>query len=218
MIKCKNLNIRMNEQIMVKDASFTIPTGNVALLMGLKGCGKTALLNCIGGNIKEYLGMIDCGENCRHIVDLPEFCEKLTGRDYLDMLLAVAPQRLKDEVNELITIIGIHKDLENNIDEVCLYTQKILILLSSVSLGSDLILLDEPFANLDFQSQKKMLEVIHTLRAQNKTILIATNVIDLGFQVADDLLILHRGKIKQLKNKFKDIFQYEKKIMSILIK
>lgn len=217
MILCRNLNFNYNQKQILKNVNFTIENGTIGVLVGVNGSGKTTLLNCIGGN-NSYKGYISTDANCRFIKKLPTFCDNLTGIEYFDILITAIGNKNKNQINSLIKTIGIAKDLNKHIKEVSLYTKNILIMLSAICLESETIILDDPFNGLDHASQKKLIEIFKTLKSQNKTILVATNKIYFGFDIADEIIVLHKGKVKQYKNTFPSIKQYENKVMNLLLK
>lgn len=217
MIECNNLSFSYDQKPILKKINFSIKKGSIGVLIGVNGSGKTTLLNCISGNFRSS-GYIKKDANCRFIKQLPAFCDELTGIEYLDILLTTVVNKNKNQINALIKTIGIAQDLNKRIKEVSLYTKNILIMLSSVCLDSKTIILDDPLNGLDHDSQQKLIEIIKTLKDQNKTILISTNKIYFGFEIADEILVLHRGKVRQYKNAFKTIKQYENKVMTLLLK
>jgi ABC-2 type transport system ATP-binding protein len=213
MVKCKNLSY----QNIFNKLNFTIQKGKIAVLLGLKGSGKTTLLDCIGGNCEDYSGDF-YAENCHYLKELPSFCEALTGIEYIEMLMTLSGERNKTEVTTLIERLCLNKELNKHISETCLYTRKVLILISSVCFDHhNTILIDEPFTDFDIETQKIILEIIKHVNAQGKTLIVATNDIDLSYELADEILLLHNGKIKQIENKFSSNKQYEDKVLSLLM-
>lgn len=220
MISCKNVFFEYDNDKgnpVLKNVNLSLKNGNIGILLGLKGSGKTTLLECIGQNFCSYTGVITTENNCRFIKELPEFCDDLTGLEYVDMLLSIGGNKTNEIVYQLINSIGIKKNLEKLIKNSSLYTKNIILLLSTLCLDSDTILLDEPFYGLDRKSQLVLIELIKMLKEEKKTILISTNLIYFGFELADDLFILHRGKIKQIKNIFKSSTQYDRIVLPLLL-
>ncbi len=219
MIICKNLSFSYapNKKVL-RNINLNLEDGKVGVLLGLSGGGKTTLLKCIGKNLTTYKGSISTDDNCRYISELPSFAEKLTGVEYLEMLLALGGSKTNDLVNKLIDSIGINRDLHNLIKDTSLYTRKVLILLSSICLDSNTILLDDPFNGLDRNSQLLVIKLINMLREEKKTVLLATNLTYYGFEIADELFLLHKGKIKRIPNGFENSIHYENSIMQLLMK
>lgn len=219
MVNCKNVSFEYEgDKKLLKNINLNLPTGHIGILLGLNGCGKTTLLKCIGNSLNTYNGIIKVEDNCRYIKELPAFCETLTGIEYVEMLLTLGGNKTNHLVYKLIDSIGIKKDLNRSIKSVSLYTRNVLVLLSSLCLDSEIILLDDPFSGLDRKSQLLVMKMIRMLKEERKTILIATNLIYFGFEVADELFVLNRGKIRQIKNIFQNSIQYENRIMPLLLK
>ncbi len=218
MINCKNVSFDFKSKKVLKNITFKLDEGKVGVLLGLKGCGKSTLLKCIGNSIRDYKGNIKTDDKCRYINQLPDFSKSLSGIEYVEMLLSLGGNETNDLVYRLIDSIGIKKDLHHIIKDTSLYTQNVLVLLSALCLNSHTILLDEPFRGLDRKSQLLVMKLIKILKEEQKTILIATNLIYFGFDIADELFVLHRGKIKEIQNMFHNSLQYEKRIMALLLK
>lgn len=219
MINCKNVSFEYeaNKKIL-KKINLTLPTGHIGVVLGLNGCGKTTLLKCIGKKLNTYNGIIKVEDNCRYIKELPAFCEELTGVEYVEMLLTLGGNKTHDLVYKLIDSIGIKKDLNRAIKDVSLYTRNVLVLLSSLCLDSEVIILDDPFSGLDRKSQLLVIKMIRILKEERRTIIISTNLIHFGFDIGDELFILTRGKIRHVRNIFKNSIQYENQIMPLLLK
>lgn len=218
MVICKKVSFKYDSKKVLKDVSLQLNQGEIGVIIGLNGCGKSTLLKCIGKEIDNYYGNISTDVNCRYIKELPIFAYKLTGIDYLEMLLTLGGSKANNLVNKLVDSIGIRPDLQNSISIVSPYTRQVLVLLTAICLDSDTILLDDPFKGLDHHSQKLVIQLIKMLKEENKCILIATNLIYYGFEVADVLFLMQRGKIKQIKNDFSNGIEYEKQMMNILLK
>lgn len=218
MIICKNVSYSYgtNKKIL-RNINFKLSKGKIGALLGLTGSGKTTLLKCIGKNIVDYKGEIKTHDNCRYIGDLPAISDNLTGIEYVEMLLSIGGNKTNELVYKVIDSIGIRKDLNKNIKDISLYTKKVLILLSSLCLDSELILIDEPFKGLDRNSQLLIMELMKMLNQEGKTILFSTDLLYYGFNIADELFLLSKGKIIYKKNTYQDEKAYENQVLKILL-
>ncbi|ERJ11825.1 P-loop NTPase family protein [Haloplasma contractile] len=219
MIKCNKLTVGEGDQTILKNIQFEIPSGKVGVLLTLDEQGKQTLLNCINEN-QSYIGDVNKGnENDRvsYYKKLPMVCNDLTGFEYLEMLLAMNTSIHTESVWDLVKSLGIDYELNVSIKKVSLYTNHCLILLASLILDNDIILIDEPFYGVDRESQKNIIKIINNLKEKGKTILISTNIIRFGFEIGDELLIMTKGKLKQVNNLFKSIKQYEINVMPLLM-
>lgn len=219
MIECKNVSYTFTGETskILENVTVQINDGKITMLLGVNGSGKTTLLNCIGGNIDNYQGEIMRPEDCQFIHQLPVITEKLTGMEYIDMLMSLRNMGEQEDITNFITSLGLTKVLSYPINEAAEYTKMLLLLLTSLCLPSNTVLLDDPFRVIDQNSRKVLGKIINKLKKEGKTVVVATNVIYTGFELADELVILHQGVITQLKNKFKSIKDYDRKVMRILM-
>jgi ABC-type multidrug transport system ATPase subunit len=220
MITCKNLSYNYYENgkeiKLLKQVNIEVKSGYVVAVLGVNGCGKTSLLKCLSGDISEYKGEIEV-EGCHFFDQLPAITEKLTGREYIDLLIALRSDVQDADLYQLIESLGIKNALDCLIPEMNDYLKQLLLLLSSVCVESKVVLLDEPFRTIDHQSGALLTTIIHKLKEQGKTVIIASNVMDTGFKLADELLIMYRGKVKQIPNHFNTIKDYHKQVLDLIM-
>lgn len=218
MIECRNLVYQYDNNKVLNNVKFSLVEGNIGVVLGVNGCGKTTLLKCIGNYYDNYKGFIKTNSKCRYLNDLPALSEDLTGIEYVELLLALGGDKTNLLVDRIIDSIGIRNNLSQKISELSIYTKKVLVLLSSLCFDTDFLLIDEPFRDLDRNSQLLIVKLIKLLKNEGKTILVATNLIYFGYEFADDLFLLHRGKIKHIKNCFANIKDYEKEVMKTILR
>jgi NitT/TauT family transport system ATP-binding protein len=193
----------------VGDLSFTLGKGEIVSIVGPSGCGKTTLLNVVCGLIPP-----DAGQVRWH-------GEKLGGRGiqpaanvgYMlqkDLLLpwrtAIANVKLgmeirhtpKVEANEraraLLNQLGLHGFADSYPSTLSGGMRQRVALARTLANDPDVLLLDEPFAALDFQT-KLLIEsdTVNLVRDSGKSVLLITHDIEEAVSMADRVLVLtHR--------------------------
>jgi len=185
-------------------ASFTIPRGVVAGLLGPNGSGKTTSFKLILGFLKPDDGFVrvfdldpwvDEVEVRRRIGYLPEKPSYPDAR-VIDYLRYVARVRGVDvnEVYRVADLVGISRYLYNNTSELSRgYLQRLG--LAQALLGDpELLLLDEPTANLDPGARREILGLVKDLGRELKiTIIVATHILPEMQEVADYIVFINRG-------------------------
>ncbi len=83
-----------------------------------------------------------------------------------------------------------------------------LMLVSSFIGDYDIYLMDEPLTALDVYSQKFVIDHINQMKSQGKTFVIATHMIHLAYQMADELLFLRNGQVTKVSNTFSTFDQF----------
>lgn len=198
----------------LRNFSLTLHKGDIACLLGPSGCGKTTALRCIAGFEPLVSGeIIVNGEQ----VSRPGFMlapEKrrigmvfqdyalfphLTAADNIGFGLRNLSRPQRDaRVSELLHTIGLGKAAEKFPHELSGGQQQRIALARALAPRPDLLLLDEPFSNLDVDLRERIsYEVREILKAQNATAVLVTHDQHEAFAIADEIGIMHAGVIEQ---------------------
>ena len=201
----------------LKNVNLTVQTGEFVLLTGPSGCGKTTILRLINGLIPHfYPGTVE-GEIClngQH-VETRELYDtaKLVGTVFQnprsqfynvdttgELAFGCENQGLPAEeifsrMDDTVGRFSLEKLMDRNI--FCLSDgEKQKIACASVDVaGTQVILLDEPSANLDYASTLELRELIRLWQKQGKTILAAEHRIAWLWDLIDRAVILRDGRI-----------------------
>lgn len=193
MLELINIKKRYGDSPYIFDGiNLKIDKKSIVELLGENGIGKSTLLNTIGGmtkfegdiklngislkdNFKKYM------EGVSLIGNTPFLYEYLTPSETIDMILSfLNKKRLDETLGALMEEIGLHKYKDTLTRELSLGTRQKLSLILALLSSPDLILLDEPFVNLDVRSRKVILDFLKNYVVQNKAILIyATHSTDI---------------------------------------
>jgi ABC-type multidrug transport system ATPase subunit len=192
----------------VDDLSFAIGMGEVYGFLGQNGAGKSTTMRIILGLIFPTSGKVLINgkllsNSSRHllshtgaIIERPDMYGYLSGSDNLRMFGQLADRRFsKARVLELLEIVGL---LGREQDKVKTYSQGMkqrLGIAVALSGNPDLLILDEPTNGLDPQGIADMRALITRLSKEfGKTVLISSHLLHEIEQVADRMLIIHKGK------------------------
>jgi energy-coupling factor transport system ATP-binding protein len=199
------------KQPALRSVSLSVNKGEVVSLIGPNGSGKTTLLMAIAGALKKTRGSIRFNE--REISDLPK-------KD-LPSVLAVIPQRASDllflgtvskELSEADsyasvapnTTSSIFENLIGRIDtsihprDLSTGQQLALVISMQLSVGAELILLDEPTRGLDYEAKAALADQLRMLASQGKTILMATHDVAFANRVANRTIELTLGQLQEV--------------------
>jgi len=194
--------------------SFSLREGSIGCLLGPSGCGKTTVLRCIAGFEPLAAGSIriDGEEVARPGWQLPPERRRV-GMVFQDYALfphlsvagnvgfglrgvdAGARQR---RVGELLEVVGLGHAAARYPHELSGGQQQRVALARALAPRPHLLLLDEPFSNLDVDMRERLgMEVRDILRAQRTTAILVTHDQSEAFAVADEIGILHEGRLVQ---------------------
>jgi len=198
----------------VRGLSFTLERGAIGCLLGPSGCGKTTVLRCIAGFEPVASGEILLNGQVVSSADLmvpPE--ERRVGMVFQDHALfphlTVAenigfglhglrrPERAR-RVPELVATVGLDGLAHKYPHELSGGQQQRVALARALAPQPRLLLLDEPFSNLDIDLRERLgLEVRDIIKRTRTTAILVTHDQQEAFAIADEIGIVHDGRIEQ---------------------
>lgn len=205
---------RYGSHTVVDGVSFRVNAGNIACLLGPSGCGKTTLLRCIAGfePIAEGEIRLEGVSVSRPAFRRPP--EKrnigMVFQDYalfphLNVagnigfgLTTLDDKQRAARVEELLATVGLHDEGKKYPHELSGGQQQRVALARALAPRPQLILLDEPFSNLDVDLRERLsLEVRDILKSQNITAVLVTHDQHEAFAMADEIGVMSEGRIQQ---------------------
>lgn len=196
----------------LSNISFTVDTGEFIAIVGPSGCGKSTLLSLLCGLIKPDEGTI--------LLDGGPLSEDLSGVGYMlqkdhlfewrtifsNAALGLEIQHKLDaehkgKVKELMAAYGLKHFEDARPSELSGGMRQRAALIRTLALEPDLLLLDEPFSALDYQTRLSVCDDISTIiKGQKKTAVLITHDLSEAVSVADRVIILSRrpGRIKSI--------------------
>jgi iron(III) transport system ATP-binding protein len=198
----------------VRGLSFTLERGAIGCLLGPSGCGKTTVLRCIAGFEPVAGGEILLDGQVVSATGLmvpPE--ERRVGMVFQDHALfphlTIAenigfglhrlrrPERAR-RVAELVATVGLEGLAHKYPHELSGGQQQRVALARALAPQPSLLLLDEPFSNLDIDLRERLgLEVRDIIKRTRTTAILVTHDQQEAFAIADEIGIVHDGRIEQ---------------------
>ncbi len=210
----KNIECRYNDHLAVAGLSMHVNTGNIVCLLGPSGCGKTTVLRAIAG-----FHPLDTGEillNGRR-VSYPGFTlppeKRRLGMVFQDNALfphlnvadnvgfglrGMNGEQKASVVKNVLDMVGL-AGLGNRFPhELSGGQQQRVALARALAPQPDLILLDEPFSNLDIELRERLSsEVRDILKRQGTTAVLVTHDQHEAFALGDVVGVMHEGRLLQ---------------------
>jgi len=211
MIQIQNLIKAYNKEIVLNIPELNIENGEIFGLVGNNGAGKTTLFNIVLDLITASKGqVVSKGINVRESEDWKDFTGAfidetfligyLTAEEYFAFIAGL--RRLSK--TEIGTFLETYADFFNGeilgkkkfIRDFSKGNQKKVGIVAALMGKPEIVVLDEPFANLDPSSQYKLRKLIKDFAAQNgTTFLISDHTLENIADVSTRLIILEKGKI-----------------------
>ena len=190
-------NIRKSfAEPVIKNLSYTFEAGKIYVIKGVSGCGKTTLLNLIGGIDTDYEGTIlkeDGCESVGYIFQNSLLLAKLTVEENL-LLIKNAPE----EIRRLSERFGIADLLPKLPPQLSSGERQRVAILRALLRSPSILLADEPTASLDDENSKIIAQTIADLRESGRIIIVATH--EHYFDAyADEIIHLRYGVIDSVE-------------------
>jgi len=203
MVKLKDVSFKYsNEDVILNQTNMTFDKGKITVVLGKNGIGKTTLLSLIDGYLTHDEGEIDKEDEAIFIYDNPYLYEYLTGEEYIELIKSIGKRQMLDNMDKLISELALTSSMNKQISAYSLGMKHKLALLTALSLNYQLYLIDEPLASLAPDSQSFMMDFFKKMRKNHKTLIISTHMLNIAYELADDIVIFNHKKLEKFKNTF----------------
>ncbi|NFN85994.1 ABC transporter ATP-binding protein [Clostridium sporogenes] len=222
MLEIKNLSLSFQNNYKVfQNINIKVKRNKVTLLTGKSGCGKSSLLMCITGVTPDIIEgnisgeIIYKGENIEHkgvktvsgeigymFQDPDSQLCTFTVEDEIAFGLEnikIDPSHMDNIIDEVLERIGINHLKKRQLNQLSGGEKQKVALASILALDPEVILMDEPTANLDPKSTIEIINLIKDLRDNfGKTILIVEHKIDEFSKIIDDVIWFEKDQAKNI--------------------
>lgn len=201
-IECKNLTLGYEGEIIIRDLSFSVETGDYLCIVGENGSGKSTLVKALIGAKKPISGSIEIfvGNKNKRIGYLPQ--QSGINRDFPASVKEIVMTGLQGNkkfglfyTREQIAIAkkNIEKleisDIENkSFGKLSGGQQQRVLLARALCAGQEILLLDEPVAGLDPSVTKDFYEIISKLNCDGISVVMVTHDISAAMTYANKVL------------------------------
>jgi iron(III) transport system ATP-binding protein len=202
------------KQLVVKDLSLTLQQGEIGCLLGASGCGKTTVLRIIAGFEPLLGGEVKIsGETVSDSKFSKPPATREIGMVFQDYALfphltifdnvafglrSFGKAEQLRRVNEVLELVGLNTEHNKYPHEISGGQQQRVALARALAPKPQLLLMDEPFSNLDIALRERLsLEVRDILKEYGATALFVTHNQNEAFAVADRIGVMHNGEILQ---------------------
>jgi len=203
----------------VHGMSFSLARGEIGCLLGPSGCGKTTVLRAIAGFESLLGGRIALGGRELSHAGFTEAPERrgvgVVFQDYALFphlsvweniafgLQKLARDERRQRVDRLLSLVGLSSHAKQYPHELSGGQQQRVALARALAPQPDLLLLDEPFSNLDVDLRERLaLEVRDILKELGTTAVLVTHDQHEAFAIADQIGVMHQGVIVQWDNAY----------------
>jgi len=191
LIKANNLSKSFNGNRIFSGININLEKSKVLGVVGNNGSGKTTLLKIVAGIINSDTGEINLNENIKldFLGHENMLYQNFSISENIDFFSNISGFRISSESqNEIEKALGLKNILGKKISELSYGQRKKASMLRSLMSDPELLILDEPFSNLDSDSTDSFISILKTLKESGKSIIISSNRKDIVGSVSDNLL------------------------------
>ncbi|HEY1987464.1 MAG TPA: ABC transporter ATP-binding protein [Terracidiphilus sp.] len=192
----------------LRKVSVELEPGRCYVLIGENGAGKSTLLRILAGLLRPTFGMIkvfgdldphEARGRIGYMSHAPMLYDELTGQENLRYFSRLYPGRPCLTPAEALAQVGLDPKLPRTLGQYSQGMRQRTSLARVLLPVPELLLLDEPFSNMDIQSARQMVELLAGFRQSNRTIVLTTHQRELAAPIADYVLALHAGRVESFE-------------------
>lgn len=208
MLTINNLHFSYDENKVLNGLSLQINPGTIHGILGMNGSGKTTLFKTIYGfNTRDageclFNGTQVSKQDIAFLQTHDFFYSFMKGKEYLELCALQNPEFDINNWNQLFQL-----PLNDLVEHYSTGMKKKLAFIGIIALDRPILILDEPFNGVDFESSEVLYEILKRLRKKGKTILLSSHIIESLTNICDEVSYLSNGIIerKYLMNDFKQM-------------
>ena len=217
LLSVRNICKAFGSNSVLKGVSLDLMPGEAIALVGGNGAGKSTLMKIIMGIYTQDCGDIYIeGRKIEHnstrealsnstymVPQEPMLFPNMTVRENVEIGFAENPSELDHRLEQVMTEIGWHFDLERKASTLSIAEQGMVEILRGIMRRSKVLILDEPTSALAFDEVKSLFKVIESLKAKGIGIIYITHRLTEVFEIADrvsvmcDGIIAMQGKVSE---------------------
>lgn len=210
MIKISNLRKRFGSLEALKNLDLHVPSGRIFVFLGPNGAGKTTTLKMTVGLMRPDHGEVlinghdihktplAAKKNIGYVPDEPHLYDKLTGREFLEMvgrLYGLEYDQAKKKSDYWIERMGMN-DYIDDLAEGYSHGMSQRVVFSSAMLHDPKVLIvDEPMVGLDPLNARRVKDVFKEFAEAGNSILLSTHTMSIAQEIGHEVGILNHGEI-----------------------
>ena len=188
----------------LRQVSVDFEPGRCYVLLGENGAGKSTLLRILAGLLHPTQGTVkvfgdldphDARGRIGYMSHAPMLYDELTAQENLRYCASLYPEQKCLTPAEALRQVGLDPELPRTLGQYSQGMRQRTSLARVLLPVPELLLLDEPFSNMDVESAQQMVELLSGFRQGNRTIVITTHQRELAAPIADWVLRLKAGRV-----------------------
>ncbi len=205
---------KQNEVVANRDVNFAIDKGELAIILGNSGAGKSTILNILGGMDTNSKGeVIIDGKNIANfdkkelttyrrndvgfVFQFYNLVPNLTAKENVELASDIVKDALDSE--KVLRDVGLEKRMNNFPAELSGGEQQRVAIARAIAKNPKILLCDEPTGALDYQTGKQVLKILQTMaRKKNVTVIIVTHNSAIA-PIADKVIHVRNASVEAIE-------------------
>ncbi|GAC1446822.1 MAG: ATP-binding cassette domain-containing protein [Pyrinomonadaceae bacterium] len=219
-LRLEDVTKKYDEFVAVDKMNFDVRAGRIFGLLGPNGAGKTTTIRMIVGILAPDSGRIELfGKNMarelqNHIGYLPEerglYKKMKVGEQlrFFGELKGMSAKQANAAIDLWLAKMKLSEWRNKKTDELSKGMQQKIQFIATVMHEPDLLILDEPFSGLDPINSELLQQIVLELKAQGRTIIFSTHLMEQAEKLSDDICLINRsrkvlsGTLREVKRRF----------------
>jgi ABC-2 type transport system ATP-binding protein len=206
-VETHGLTKRFGENVAVNNVELLVPRGCAFGYLGPNGAGKTTLIRVLLGLTHADSGTMSllgypvpthrdlALARVGAIVDEPRFHGHLTGRQNLQILAAAREPAARNRIGPALERVGMLHRADDRVSKYSMGMRQRLGVAACLIGDPELLILDEPMNGLDPAGMQDMRDMILSLVAEGRTVVLSSHLLDEVERTCDSVAIVDRGKV-----------------------
>ncbi|PET37897.1 multidrug ABC transporter ATP-binding protein [Bacillus cereus] len=205
-IKIENLSKEIKGQIILDNINLSLEKGKIYGFRGRNGSGKTMLFRALTGLIRPTNGTVSIDGKLLHrdisfpesvgiLIEYPGFIPEYTGFSNLKLLSMIQQNINDNDIRSSISRVGLNPNDKRKFKKYSLGMKQRLGIAQAIMENPDLLVLDEPTNALDEEAIDMICNLLLSLKAEGKTILIASHDKETLQKISDTIYYIESGEI-----------------------
>ena len=210
-LEVRDLTLSINNLKILDNLSFSLDKGSFAVVCGRNGAGKSQLLRCIKGLVSPDGGEIlvdgvslNAKARMKKMAIVFQDADMQIVSQSVEKDVAFGPENMgldrkeiERRVENALSLMGLEGKVKQRPQTLSGGEKRKCAIAGILAMEPEVILLDEPFANLDYPSTLSVIRALNTLHGKGYTILVVSHEVEKFLFHADTLFILEEGRIKE---------------------
>jgi len=210
MISYVNVTKRFGDTLAVDNVTIVFEPGKIHALLGPNGSGKSTLMKMALGvvtpdegevrvcNINPSLNPVEAKKIIGFVPEENIVYESLTPAELLSFIGSIrglSSLELKERVDTFVKLFRLEEHMGKLCGELSHGNKRKVLIAAALLHDPKVIILDEPFTGLDPGSGKVLKEILKKSVKEGKTIVFSTHILELAEAVAEEVTIMHSGRV-----------------------